>query len=373
MWPFDGATRNQLAQSHTMCARVDVLHGGRPVFTLTPTAGSVTAQAGRTVMRNLSATVADATGALSGGDITDLLSPYECELAAYRGVILAGTAVWAPLGVFRPTGRQADGVGQVQVTAQDRAILYQGPMTGSLAISGGTAIEDAIRLLLTTRNPGVHMHTWITGFTCGPLLYSPDIDVWAECQKLAQSVGGWLYHDRTGELVFGSLLPTSLLPTARWAEGGGLLLSATRQEDSDTIHNIVVVQNADKTITAIAEDDDPTSPTYSRGDYGRRPAPVITNASISSVEQAQQAANTALIRELGRTETATATIVPDPTLDPLDAATVHRPIVGLVERTLIVDSLECPLTAADLMTVNFRKYILTRDGATLTTDMAAVS
>lgn len=377
MWPSSGATRNQLAQSHTMCARVDVLHGGKPVFSLSPTAGSTTAQAGRSVMRNLSGTFADPTGSLSGGDIEDLLSPYECELAPYRGVLLVpsdpATAVWAPLGVFKPTGRNAGGDGQVDVTGQDRAIVYQGPMTGALAIAGGTPIEDAISRLASTRQPGVQVHAWVTGFTCGPLLYPPDIDVWAEMQKLAQSVGGWCYHDRVGELVFAPLLPTSTLPVARWAEGGGLLLSASRQEDSDTIHNVVVVQNSDKTITAVAEDLDPTSPTYSRGRYGRRVAPVITNEHVSSLEQAQQAANTELARELGRSETAKVTIVPDPTLDPLDAAVVHRPRVGLVERTLIVDSLEVPLTAGDAMTVNFRKYILTRDGSTLTTDMETVS
>jgi len=376
MWPFSGAARNELGQSHTMCARVDVLHAGHPVYSLSPTAGSVQAEAGRSVMRNLSVTLADPTGSLSGGDVEDLLSPYECELAPYRGVMVGGVPVWAPLGIFRPTSREAAGDGQVQVTGQDRAIAYQGPMAGGLAISGGTPVETAIARLLVTRHPGVALQSWATGCTVGPLLYKPDINVWDEVQKLAQSVGGWVFHDRTGQPVFSPLLPSSLLPVARWGEGGGLLLSVSRSEDSDSIHNVVVVRNSDGTVTATAEDTDPASPTYV-GSSERR-VQVITNEHVSSVQQAQQAAATELVRELGRTETAQATIVPDPTLDPLDAATVHRPRVGLVERTLIVQSTEVPLTPGtpenpNPMTVGFRSYILTRDGATLPTTLEVTS
>lgn len=375
MWPMSGAARNQLVQSHTMCARVDVLHAGRSVYTLVPYSGTINAQATRSVMRNLGCTVIDPTGALSGGDIDDLLSPYDCEVAPYRGVLRVpgdlSSAEWVPQGVFRLTARNVMGDGQVQLTGQDRAMLYQGPMSGALAISGGTPIETAISMLLQTRQPGVHMHTWVTGFTCGPLLYAPDIDVWAEAQKLAQSVGGWLFHDRTGDLVFASLLPASTLPVARYAEGE-LLVSATRQEDSDTIHNVIVMQNADKTITAVAEDDDPSSPTYSRGAYGRR-VDVVTNEHVGSMEQAQQAATAQLVQELGRSETVAVTIPPDPGLDPLDAATVHRPLIGLVERTLVAQEVDTSLSAQDAMTVTFRKYILTRDGSTLQTQMDAVS
>lgn len=371
MWPLTGDARNRLGQSHTMAARLDVLHSGLPVYSLAVYSGTVNAAVGRAVARNLGCTVIDPTGSLSGGDVVDLLSPYDCEVAPYRGVVTPAGTEWCPLGVFRLTARDALGDGQVQLTGQDRAMLYQGPMSGALAISGGTPIETAIGMLLQTRRPGVHMHTWVTGFTCGPLLYAPDIDVWAECQKLAQSVGGWLYHDRTGDLVFGSLLPTSLLPVARYAEGDGTLRSATRTEDADTIHNVIVVQNTDKTVTAVAEDDDPTSPTYVG--RGERRVDVITNEHVSSVAQAQQAATTALIRELGRTETVQATLVPDPSLDPLDAGTVHRPLIGLVERTLIVEQIDMPLTAADPMSVTFRQYILTRDGATLPVEIPAVT
>ena len=373
MWPFDGATRNALAQSHTALSKLVVLHSGRPVYTLSPLDGDVTAQAGRTVLRNLGATAADPTGQLGGGDITDLLSPYDTEIAAFRGVRRGGLDVYAPLGVFGITKKQAKGDGTVVLTGQDRAMKYQGPMTGALAINGGTPLEDAIATLLRTRNSGLRMRTWKTGVTVGPALYQPDIDVWGEAQKLAQSNGGWLYHDREGDLIFCPLTATSLAPDVEYIEGRGVLLTADRTEDADSIHNVVVVQSGNATgttgvITATAEDTNPNSPTYSRGRYGRRVL-VITNEHVTSVAQAQQAANIALIRELGRSETVTATVVPHPGLDVLDAAIVHRPIAGLINRTLITDQITVPLVADQPMSITFRKYILTRDGRTIQTDL----
>lgn len=380
MWPFDGPTRNALAQSHTVAAKLVVLHGGKPVYTLSPTDGDVSAAAGRTVLWNLAATVADPTGALGGGDVADLLSPYDSEIVAYRGLLLRPTdpssAVYAPLGVYRITQKQDNGDGTVSLTGQDRAIGYQGAMAGSLAIGGGTPLEEAIAKLLRTRNPGVTFLAMQTGLSVGPLLYQPDIDVWAEAQKLAQSAGGWLYHDREGDLIFGSLTAPSLKPVVAWREGDGLLIEADRTEDADEIDNVVVMQSSNTTtgtlIQAVAEDDDPSSPTYSRGRYGRR-VKVITNPHVFTVAQAQQAANTELIKELGRSETVTASVVPHPGLDVLDAAIVHRPRAGLINRTLITQSFTVPLTADAAMSVGFRKYILTRDGQTIQTELDTLS
>lgn len=372
MWPFDGAARNALAQSHTALSKLVVLHSGRPVYTLSPIDGSVSAEAGRTVLRNLGATVADPTGVLGGGDVADLLSPYDSEIAAYRGLKVSGASVWAPLGVFGITEKQIKGDGTVALTGQDRAMKYQGPMSGGLAIGGQTPLEEAIALLLGTRNPGVKIQAWVSGFTVGPLLYAPDIDVWAEAQKLAQSAGGWLYHDREGDLIFGPLAPTTLRPVVVYAEGDGLLIEAQRTENADQISNVIVVQSsrADNgtLIQAVAEDTDPTSPTYSRGRYGRR-VKVITNEHVYTVAQAQQAAAVELQRELGRSESVTATVVPHPGLDVLDTAIVHRPQNGLINRALVIHAMTTPLTADAAMSITFRKYVLTKDGQTLSTQL----
>ena len=372
MWTTSTAMAAQLGQTHTAVTRVDVLHGGRNTAILIAVDGDVNAEIDRPVTRNMNAVLADPTGELSGGDIDDLLSPYNCEVAAYRGVVLPGGALeYCPLGVFGLTARDVNAIGSVSVTGQDRSIIYQGGMTGTLAIPGNTAVEAAIARLLSTRNQGVQMATWVTKKTCGPLLYAPDVDVWAEAQSLAQSVGGTLAHDRLGFLHFSPGLPTSRRAVRRWAAGDGLLLDVQRTEDVDTIHNVVVVQSA-KTdagavIQAVAEDTDPRSPTYSRGSYGRRVGKPIVNPHISSQAQAAQVAAAELARELGRSETVQAEVVVDPRIDPLDVVTLHYPEKGLRERGMVVASVTVPFLVTDSMSVTFRKSTLAADGRVLDT------
>jgi Domain of unknown function (DUF5047) len=360
---------NQLRQSHTSVSRALILRAGRPVAYMLAVEGNVSSDADRSVMRNASATVVDPYGQLSGADANDLLNPYNCEVVLYRGVQYGSssnpTVEYAPLGVFQLTGRQVTGDGEVQITGQDRSIVYQGPMTAALTIDANTPIETAIIKLLVTRSPGLRIKTWKTGFTCGPLIYAPDIDVWKEAQTLAQSAGIRLFHDRVGLLNLAPALPTGLRSVRRWAEGDGLLLGVTRQEDSDTIRNVVVAEReAGSLIRAVVMDTNPRSPTYAYGKYGFRVV-TITNASIGSITQAQQVARNELVRQLGRSETVSLSIVPDPTLDPLDPITLYRPNADLTNRTVLTQTTTIPLGADQAMTVGCRKFLLTEDGQQL--------
>lgn len=406
MWDMGPAADAALRSgSWTSLARVDVLNGGRPVASLSVSSGSVGAEAGRAILRNVSATLVDPTGALSVGDVDDLLNAYDCEIAPYRGVrvtsvqvatayvpnegfglqpfgvsgfggvdavrtpVVRHTDFLAPLGVFQLTSRQLSGEGSVTVAGQDRAIVYQGSIDGPLAIRAGTPVEEAIERLLAARNPGVTFaQTWVTGFTVGPLLFDAGINVWSEAQTLAKSVGGWLFHDRMGGLVFASLLPTSDRPVARFAdEPRGRLVQAERSEssDPDEIQNVVVVESAKAglagVIRAVVEDTDPSSPTYARGRYGRRSV-TISNQHVGSVEQAQQMGAAELARRLGRSETATATVIVDPRLDPLDVAIIHRPSAGLTERALVLASVDVPLGVDEPMRLGLHRSIRAQDG-----------
>jgi len=373
VWPWTDLAAKALMGSHTAVSRVDIWQAGRPTgVSLVATGGLVSASTGRPVLRNLSCTLVDPTGDLSTGDVGDLLNPYECEIAPWRGVQYRdanGNKVTelAPLGVFRLTGRNVDDSPDgltIQITGQDRAMGYQGPMDSALSISGSTPVEVAVAKLLQTRQPGVSLSAISTDFTCGPLVYAPDIDVWAEAQKLAESVGARLFHDRTGQAVLAMAGPASDVPVASFAEGDGLLLSVSRQEDSDTIMNVVVAENTDGTIRAVARDTDPTSPTYYLGRYGTHVADPLVH-EYGSVEQAQQAATARLAYELGRSETVSLTAVPNPGLDVDTVVTVHRPRAGLNRRGVVVASVDIPLSAEEAMTVGCRQSRLALDGTVL--------
>ena len=168
MWSLSGAARQLLAQSHTMSAKLEVLHNGERVYTLAPHAGSVSAVCGRAVMRKLSATVVDPTGRLGGGDIEDLLSPYDCEVAPYRGVKvgrqLDGTALWewVPQGVFGGVGAKyptvvSDGVPK----ARRQTLTVETDKASEWAVVSGLIEADSTLLL---RDPfGDFMYCRIAG------------------------------------------------------------------------------------------------------------------------------------------------------------------------------------------------------------------
>lgn len=367
MWAFSDTARALLRGNHTSATKVEVWHSGRPAYVLEVVSGSVGVDADRPVRRNLTATLIDSTGELTSGNVGDLINPYDCEIAPYRGVMTASGPEYAQQGVFRLTSRAVsdgdDGL-SISITGQDRSMAYQGPMDYPLAISAGTPVETAIARLLATRNPGLTLQAMNSGFTCGPLLFAPDIDVWSEARELAESVGGVLYHERTGQARFTLAGPASESPVAAYAEGDGLLLDVDRAEDSDTIHNVVRVESASGLIFAVAEDTNPASPTYSRGRYGRHPL-TVQNQHVGSQQQAMQAATTRLAYELGRSETTSFTAVPNPGVDVQEVVTVHRPRAGLNSRNLVVATLDMPLTADAAMKVGCRKAVLTQNGAVL--------
>lgn len=352
-----------------MAVRMDILHGGRPAASLTVVDGEMHAEAKRAVTRNLDATMLDPLGDLTGSDIGDLLSPYDAEMAPWRGIVLpSGVTEWVPLGIFRMTGKGVATPGAITVAGQDRAVIYQGEIEDALAIEGNTPVEDVVYRLLARRNSGLLMKKWVTGVVVGPLLYPPDTDVWAAALELAESVGGWLAFDRSGFLNFGPYGPTSDTPLLRYAYGDGILGDARKTDDFDSIRNVVVAKSAavfgGGVIQATVEDTNPLSPTYARGTYGRR-TETIVNPAIRSVSQAKQVAATEWVRQMGRLQTTEFDAAPHLGLDPMDPVLVHYPSKGINERTGIVSSLTMPLTCEGKMGVKCYASRVAADGNVL--------
>lgn len=373
LWTPDAERARTARGGHTVAAKVDILHGGTWAYTLKATGGEMSASSRSSVRASVDCSLVDPKGALGKGDVGDLLNADECEIAPYRGVEYGPSRLrlkeFAPQGVFGLTSHELDDGPDgltIRLTGQDRALIYQGQMLNALTIRAGTPIEVAIRMLLATRNPGVTVLAMRSGFTCGPLLYPSTINVWDQARELAASVGGILFHDRTGQAVFAMSGPQSDRPVASYAEGTGRLSSVTKRIDLDTIFNVVIAESPDRRIRAVAADLDPTSRTYAKGRYGSRPAPTLVNQHFHSVDQAMQAAIGRLDYELGRTETATFTAPPDAGQYVEEVVSLHRPQSGFVHRGVVVDELDMPLGVGDgdgaVMTVRCRSSRLARDG-----------
>lgn len=370
MYPLTARGRAVQARSHRIAIRVEVIHGGRVVTELVGyvTGGSVNAETDRPIMRNLTLTIVDPDGTLSATDVGDLLSPYDAEIKPWRGVVTSsGVVNWVPLGVYRLTSTSVDESDEglvVSFTGQDRALTYQTPLPGPVTVPAGTAVETAVQALLARVNGALQFRPWTTGRTVGPLLYESDTQAWDAALTLAESVGGWLFHDRDGVCVMAPYANTVSSSLLRFES---TLLSVSRGEDADEIHNVVVVQSSESgsgVIRATAEDTNPDSPTYARGAYGRRQI-TVTNPHVGTPAQAVEAAQARLIQELGRSETVSWECVPDVQLDPGDVVTVHRPRAGVVNRRVVVAGVVLPLGVDGAMSVSARKSVITQAGAAL--------
>ena len=106
-------------------------------------------------------------------------------------------------------------------------------------------------------------------------------------------------------------------------------------------------------------DDDPLSPTFWQGPFGKKPRPEETNQTIVSEEQARARAVTLLAASQGRARGIALTALHMPLLEPGDVVGVLLPN-GTAERH-VIDSIALPLGPGGTMTMQTR---LVRGGVT---------
>jgi hypothetical protein len=118
--------------------------------------------------------------------------------------------------------------------------------------------------------------------------------------------------------------------------------------DEQTFNDIVVIgqsSSSQNPVSAEAYDDDPSSPTYILGPYGRV-SQRVTFSLITTQDQAQDAANATLYNSLGAAETVTIVVVPMPALEPGDVIQVTTPEVGATG-TYYINSMTTSLSPAE--------------------------
>lgn len=110
---------------------------------------------------------------------------------------------------------------------------------------------------------------------------------------------------------------------------------------------------------AFVVDDDPASPTYWDGPFGKKPRPEETNQTITTPQQAEARARALLAASKGRERGISLTALHMPLLEPGDVVGVALPN-GTAERH-VIDSIALPLGPGGTMTMQTR---LVRGGMT---------
>lgn len=364
MYPVSDAFARQLLRSHQVASKVEILDRGTVLATLETTIdGSVKADRSE-IQRSAEVTFADVDGLLTPGAVDDLLAPFGNDIRPYRGVVLPdGTVEYVPLGTLRITKMSSEWP-SVTVTAMDYAyVIQQARFEEPYQIVEGTNYITALGDLLSTRYSGISTNFPTTSSTTPNIVYETQSDPWADAaQRIAESLGKRLYFDQFGVCQLADE-PQATADAVVWeyAEAAdGVLLSLSKDWDAEGHYNAVIAtgEPVDETppVRAVAVDDDPASPTYFYGRYGKRPR-FYTSPLITTEAQAESAALSLLWKELGISQSVTFTAMVNPAHEIGDVVYMARP-ASYVDAYHILDSFTIPLRGSEPMAASTRATLV---------------
>lgn len=180
-------------------------------------------------------------------------------------------------------------------------------------------------------------------------------DAWQDIRDLGTAHGFQPYFDAAGAFVFKPVTdPRTARPVWVFDDGDRCTVTQAERELSDdqTLNWITVKgesTTAQNAVSATVWDDDPASPTYAFGRFGRH-ADTVTIPSVTTVEQAEAAAKAILYAAIGAAETTTITTVPIPFLEVGDCVEVNIGDIGADGR-YVINQMTLPLSPAGAMTL----------------------
>lgn len=362
----------QLKDSHRFISRATVIRNGQPISpSLITTGGHLVLDSTAAIRTSGNVEAVDPTGELTPSLATDLISPFTCELAITRGILMPdGSEATQQMGLMRLTKLKiSERNGAVTLTASlfDRGSRCQSPMPRPWVIAAGSFPETAIPPLLTSRLGILTFHMTSTQFPLSALRIDAKGSAWDESVKLATSAGCSLYLDRYGVVTMTpSILAASSAYVWKFEEGVNAdFENLDRTVVTDDIPNVIVVVGSNPAapgIRAEAWDADPSSPTYRYGPYGES-VRYYDEPRLGSQAQAQAMANSLLVQNLGPGETVEIDAVPNPWLDVGDTISVTRSRIGMVNQLMVVTSIDMPFESG-MMHVVAQRSVLTAGAQT---------
>ncbi|WP_234315013.1 DUF5047 domain-containing protein [Streptomyces sp. NRRL F-5135] len=315
--------------SHTPYTEVQLHRGDGTVQTLPHTGGSVSVDRGQAVRRTCTVTVPDTS--LIPVRPSEQLAIYGARLRILRGIRYAdGTIESVPLGEFRVDSVEGDpDYGPITIGGSGlEAIVVDDRFVTPYSTRGGTAAVTAITGLIQATLPGAVIVNRASDATLGTTTWDAQGDRWAAVQACATAIGAEVYCDADGQFIIAELPDIATAPIA-WtvdAGAGGVLISANRAYTRDGIYNVVVAsgENTEDNVVAVsatAQDDDPTSPTYWAGPFGRVPRFYSSSLLVTS-GQCVAAASKLLRDAVKPAATVSIEAAPNPCLEPGDVIRV---------------------------------------------------
>lgn len=277
---------------------------------------------------------------------SDILTPFGTLIAVELGLeLLDGSVSSVPYGVYEISSAGTNvgaGTRTVDIGLSDLSgVIDRYRFENPVSVPSGTDLATMTNALVAHRtgiNPGIPA----TGATLGAQrIFGLDTGTgpWGELLDVLAGFSRTAWYDRVGDIQIGVVTAD---PDAAYP----LSSLATLSADFDTRPPNVVVargepQDGTAPVQAVAMDTDPSSPTYAGTGPGTSPYGRVTyyysSPLLTTVAQAQSAANTILAANVGAGATYTLTVPFDPTISAGD-------VVALGGATLAVDAVTVNLT-----------------------------
>lgn len=369
--PVSARFKELVTSGYQMISRVEVLSpagavlldSDNPATPLNVVGGKISCNRAASFRRYVQdLTIADETGTLVPTLPNDFFSAVAGnELRLSVGMIVDSLNEYVVQGIFGLAGAKtedhADGL-TVTLTAYDRGRLFSRAKRIAPKVfdaSNSTLIRDAIVSTLQDVAPGLVIINDSPAYLTPSQVCDTTQDPWEFCRKLADSMGYELFFDRVGNCILQKVPdPNDPAATVGWtyAEGAqAILLNVDRDQSNEQTFNGVVVTGMNPSngspVRVVAWDDNPASPTYYLGPYGRNPD-FVQSDKVGTVDQATAMAIARLNEQKGLTEQVTFSIVPNPAMEPSDLVQLVRakskfPASGPGSGPLLVDSFDINL------------------------------
>ncbi|MCA1799965.1 MAG: DUF5047 domain-containing protein [Actinobacteria bacterium] len=353
MFPISDEFAEQLNRSHTKVTKVEVLDSSNVFITdLAVTQGNVQYDRDNAIRRRCTATLQDATGALTPADAADLLHPLSNNrLRFYRGLLLPdGTPELVTLGTFEIFDSNVKDQGdnlEIDITGFDFAKAVQrARLLRNYHVPAGERYDLAIRDLLSFRVPTLQFNFPVVNFYTPPLTFGSSGDQgggdpWQYATEMAEAVGNEVYFDSVGVCQL-TPVPNPATDPVTWTyEEGELstLLFVEKKMSKEDVYSVVVAtgenMDNDEPVRYEAKDEDPLSPTYVFGPFGEVPF-FLRSEYIRTVSQAQQVAEAKLRQSRGKSEGLQIITTPNPAHELGDIIEVKR-ARARVNETYVLD------------------------------------
>lgn len=358
---LDASYRDALSLSHQPFYKIEVLDGQGNLLIDDPTyiGGSVTATLTSRVARQCEV-VLDET--FYPYQPTDPLAPYGNMIRASRGILFATGAQyrWTVfIGRIQEATLNEDGTCTIRASDFSADVvenLFTVPENSQTA----NTVDTEVMRLITDAVPTATFGTFdVDTIPVQPLSWQ--LDRGQALDELADSVGAFWYPLADGTFVlrkYAWTVPGA--PVVTYADGDeGSITSSTAQRSREDVYNSLTVTgerlNGDEPVYATAFDDNPASPTYILGDFGRRHQ-MLRLQTPATQGSAQGAAKDNLKRLTALVDSWTWDMTPDAALELGDVVRLN--VRGRSDIIQVVSAFIIPLDLSGPMQVQGRSQVL---------------